>query len=251
VEAAMIIKEIYAKNILSRSKVYEYTVNPYVGCQHACAYCYARYMKRFTGHREAWGDFVDVKVNAPELLGREIEKLPAGRVWVSGVCDCYQPLEKRYEITRKCLEILIGHDWPVTVQTKSPLVLRDIELFKQSGKIEVGMSVATADESIRKVFEPGAPPIVERIKALEQLHNAGIRTFAMIAPMLPEAAGLADMLAGNVDSVLVDRLNYHHADWVYRKLNLEGAMSDEFFRREGEKLAAGFKKTGVDCQGLY
>jgi DNA repair photolyase len=92
----MKIREIKAKNILSKSQVYDYALNPYVGCQHACVYCYARFMKRFTGHKERWGEFVDVKINAPELLAFEVRKKKVGRVWISGVCDPYQPLEKSY-----------------------------------------------------------------------------------------------------------------------------------------------------------
>ena len=102
----MKIKEIQAKNILSESKVYDWTINPYVGCQHGCIYCYAKFMKRFSGHKENWGEFVDVKMNVPELLSQEIKKKKKGRVWVSGVCDPYQPVEKKYELTKKCLEIL-------------------------------------------------------------------------------------------------------------------------------------------------
>ncbi len=104
---AMIIQETNARSILSRSKVYDYTINPYVGCQHACTYCYARFMKRFSGHKESWGQFVDVKINAPDLLRKEVERKPAGRVWISGVCDPYQPIERKYELTKECLEILI------------------------------------------------------------------------------------------------------------------------------------------------
>ncbi|GAH62820.1 unnamed protein product, partial [marine sediment metagenome] len=83
-------------------------------------------MKRTTGHKEPWGEFVDVKINAPDLLQQEIDKKPPGRVWISGVCDPYQPIETRYELTRECLEILVEHDWPITIQTKSALVVRDI-----------------------------------------------------------------------------------------------------------------------------
>jgi DNA repair photolyase len=133
----MIIKEISAKSILSKSKVTAYTINPYIGCEHGCTYCYARFMKRFTGHKEAWGEFVDAKINAPILLESEIKKKKVGKVWISGMCDPYQPLEKKYELTRKCLEILLKHQWPVTIQTKSNLVLRDIELFKKFKDIEV------------------------------------------------------------------------------------------------------------------
>src|SRR5512138_999988 len=126
----MIINEVRVKGILSRSKVYDYVVNPYTGCQHGCSYCYARFMKKFTGHREPWGEFVDVKINAPDLLQKEIIKKKPGMVWVSGVCDPYQPLESRYRLTRRCLEVLALHRWPVIVQTRSPLVTRDLDLLR-------------------------------------------------------------------------------------------------------------------------
>ena len=96
----MQIKEVKAKSILSTSQVSDYAMNPYVGCQHACVYCYAKFMKRFTGHREEWGAFVDVKVNAPELLAKEVLKKRPGQVWISGVCDPYQPLERKYRLSR-------------------------------------------------------------------------------------------------------------------------------------------------------
>ena len=247
----MIVREIYARSILSKSKVFDYVVNPYIGCQHGCAYCYARFMKRFTGHKEPWGEFVDVKINAAHLLQREIEKKPLGRVWVSGVCDPYQPLERTYELTKKCLEILVRYDWPFTIQTKSALVLRDVELFKKAHNIEVGLSVTTGNEGVRQLFEPGAPSIKERIKALKELHLAGIRTYAMIAPMLPGAEKLAAGLSGKVDYVLVDRMNYHYGDWVYRKYNLESTLSDGFFASKGKELAADFARQGIECRVLF
>ena len=115
----MKIREIHSKSILSPSKIYDYVVNPYVGCQHGCTYCYARFMKRFTGHKEPWGEFVDVKVNAPDLLRREITRKKMGSVWMSGVCDPYQPLEKKYRLSRQCLAILVEHRWPVFIQTRA------------------------------------------------------------------------------------------------------------------------------------
>ncbi|OGN99954.1 MAG: radical SAM protein [Chloroflexi bacterium RBG_13_52_14] len=247
----MILRETYALSILSKSQVFDYAVNPYVGCQHACTYCYARFMKRFTGHKEPWGEFVDVKINAPDLLRHEIVERPPSRVWVSGVCDPYQPLEREYELTKECLKILIQHDWPVTVQTKSPLALRDINLLRRGAEIEVGLSVASADDEIRKLFEPGAPSIRERIGALEELHLAGVRTYAMIAPVLPGAEELPDQLSGKVDYVLVDRMNYHHGDWVYRKYHLEDAMSYDFFYSKGKVLASAFSKQGIECRVLF
>ena len=247
----MKIREITAKSILSTSQVSDYALNPYVGCQHACVYCYAKFMKRFTGHKEEWGSFVDVKINAPELLAREVTKKKVGRVWVSGVCDPYQPLERKYQLTKQCLQILVANDWPVMVQTKSPLVLRDIEILKRSADIEVGFTITTADERMRRLFEPGAPPTAKRIEALEKLHTAGIRTFAMIAPILPGAEGLPDMLQGKVGNVLVDRLNYHYADAVYKKYGMQWARDDGFFRKRGEELRRAFEKNGISCQVLF
>lgn len=247
----MVIREIYVRSILSRSKVYDYTVNTYTGCQHGCSYCYARFMKKFTGHKEPWGKFVDVKVNAPDLLLKEIENKRTGRVWISGVCDPYQPIEKKYELTRRCLEILIKHDWPVTIQTRSPLVLRDLELLNKSLQTEVGMTVTTADDNVRRLFEASAPPVKERIRALEKLHFAGIKTFAMIAPLLPQAEDLVQGLAGKIDKVLIDRLNYHYADWVFKKYNLENLPGVDSFSSRSQELCSAFKQQGIDCQVLF
>ncbi|MCC6502414.1 MAG: radical SAM protein [Deltaproteobacteria bacterium] len=247
----MKVTEIQAKSVLSRSQVYDYALNPYVGCEHACVYCYASFMKRFTAHREPWGEFVDVKINAPVLLAKELKKKKAGRVWVSGVCDPYQPLEKKYSLTRKCLEVLVEAGWPFTIQTKSDLVLRDIEIIKQAKDSEVGFTITTADEKIRKIFEPGAPPSINRVNALEALHSEGVRTFCMIAPILPGAEGLAGMLKGKVDYVLVDRLNYHYGDWAYKKHALEWAMQDSYFYLKGAELKKAFEKEGIPCQVLF
>jgi DNA repair photolyase len=247
----VIVKEICAKSVLSKSKVFDYTVNPYIGCEHGCSYCYARFVRRFTGHQEEWGKFVDVKINAADLLQREIKKRQRGRVWISGLCDPYQPLEERYRLTRKCLEILLAHGWPLTIQTKSGLVLRDVELLKASKEIEVGLTVTTAEERMRRVFEPHAPPIKERINALERLHLAGIRTYAMIAPVLPKAEGLAAQLSGKIDYAVIDRMNYHYADWVYRKHGLEQAIIDDFFIQKGRELAGAFESRGIECELLF
>jgi DNA repair photolyase len=136
------------------------------------------------------------------------------------------------------LEILAKNNWPVIIQTRSPLVLRDIDIIKDAQDFEVGLSVTTADERIRKLFEPHAPPINDRIKALDELHKAGIRTYAMIAPMLPGAEGLAELLKGKINYALIDRMNYHYADWVYRKYGLEDNLTDDFFYRTKQELAS-------------
>jgi len=244
----LIIREIKAKTILSNSQVYDYSLNPYTGCTHGCVYCYARFMKRFTGHKERWGEFVDVKINAPELLEVEIRKKKKGRVWISGVCDPYQPVERRYKLTRRCLEILIENEWPVTIQTKSPLVLRDIDILKRSDRVEAGFTITTAQERIRRIFEPGAPSIPSRIEAVGKLHCLGIRTFVMIAPLLPGAEDLPNLLKGKVDYVVIDRLNYHYADRFYMKHGLEWARSDSFFEENISRLKKDFHKEGIGCE---
>jgi DNA repair photolyase len=241
----MIIREIYAKSILSKSKVLDYVMNPYIGCEHGCTYCYARYIKKFTGHTEPWGSFVDVKINAPTLLRQETLNKRVGRVWVSGFCDPYQPIEGRYNLTRRCLEILLKRGWPVTVQTKSTLILRDIDILKGNKNIEVLLTITTADEKIKQIFEPKAPSIKERLKTLEELHLSGIKTGVMIAPLLPGAEGLIKEIAGKADYVVVDKMNYHYADRVYKQHGLEYAITGEFFLQKKLEIAALLEREGI------
>jgi len=245
----IIVKDVTPKTVLSTSKVFPYVINPYTGCAHGCTYCYARFMKRFSHHLEPWGEFVDVKINAPELLRKQIARKKPERVWVSGVCDPYQPLEAKYQLTRQCLEILAQHGWPASIQTRSPLVTRDIDILKEGDGFEVGLSVTTADDAIRKLFEPHAPVIDQRIKALDELHRAGLRTYVMIAPMLPAADGLGELLAGKVDYVILDRMNYDHSVWVYRKYHLVDKMGDEFYAQTKHTLQVVFSQYGIPVSG--
>lgn len=243
----MIVKEIRSKTILSASKVYNYVINPYLGCQHGCHYCYARFIKKFSGHKEPWGEFVDIKINAAELLRVEINRKKCASVWISGLCDPYQPLEAKYKLTRNCLEILADNSWPVIIQTRSSLVLRDMDILKGAENFEVGLTITTADDEIRKLFEPCAPSVKERLSTLDELHRSGIRTYAMIAPILPGAEALVNALDGTVDHIIVDRMNYHYADWIYRKYGLEDKLSDDFFQMTGRKLADFCRKSGIAC----
>lgn len=247
----MRVKEIQSKTILSASKIHDYVINPYIGCEHGCQYCYARFIKRFTGHNEPWGQFVDIKTNAADLLKVEIIKKKRASVWISGLCDPYQPLEAEYKLTRKCLEVLSFYRWPVVIQTRSSLVLRDLDILKGAENFEVGLSITTADDEIRKIFEPNAPSIPERLHTLDELHRAGIRTFAMIAPVLPGAEKLASSLAGKADYILIDRMNYHYTDWIYRKYGMEDKLSDDFFYSTSRELAKAFDKVGIACRVVY
>jgi len=248
------IREIRAKSILNKSKIYDYCVNPYTGCQVNCRYCYARlFMRRYSGHSEPWGAFVDVKVNAPELLRKQVARAKKGTVWLSSVCDPYQPLEKKYRLTRQCLAILAEARFPVNIQTKMTLVLRDLDIIERFEEIEVGMTLTTNDERIARMFEPGASPVGERVAALEKIHSRGIRTFAFVGPLLPGGPeGIISALAGHVDKILVDRMNYMETViGVYRKLGLTEAATDEFFHQQAQRIAREAAKRGLPCEVLF
>jgi DNA repair photolyase len=247
----MKIKEIHSKAILSSSQVYDYVINPYVGCQHACTYCYARFMKRFSGHKEPWGDFVDVKINAPDLLSAEMRKKKRGKVWISGVCDPYQPLEAKYRLSRKCLEILIQNDWPVIIQTRSPLVLRDLDIFMKAKNLEVGLSITSANDEVRRIFEPKAPAIQERLRSIELLHKNCIKTYVMIAPILPDAEKLIKILVGKVAYIIIDRMNYHYANWIYDRYGWNDKNTDHYYSFIGRQIADDCGAQGIECRSAY
>ena len=220
----MIVREIACKAILTHCRIpgVDYALNPYVGCQHGCIYCYAVFMKRFTGHSEPWGQFVDVRVNAPEVLARQMVRAKLGSVSVGTVTDGYQPLEIKYELTLRCVQVLARYSgFPTTVLTKSALVLRDLDVLREMPDVEVAFTVTTLDESVRQAFEPVASPIQARLDALAQLHAAGIRTWAFFGPVLPgfsdsEAAVdtvFAALAQVGVSYVLVDTLNAKGGGW--------------------------------------
>ena len=219
----MIVKEVSCKTILTPSGIegIDYALNPYTGCGHGCAYCYATFMKRFTGHTEAWGTFVDVKVNAAEVLAHQLRRAKPGTISLSTVTDAYQPLEEAYQVTRACLQALAGYAQPITILTKSALVLRDLDLLAQLPRVEVAFTITTLDEMLRQQFEPGASPIADRLEALRTLAEAGIPTWAFCGPLLPllsdgEAevdALFAELKRARVGSVLVDSLNLQGATW--------------------------------------
>lgn len=182
------------KTYLSKSKIpgFDYVINPYIGCPHKCVYCYAEYMRKFTGHSEEWGDFLDVKeCNIPLRPG----KLFRTRVMLSSVTDPYNPYEKQYQLTRRLLEQLQRCQARVYILTKSALLLRDIDLFKQMPDCEVAFSFSSTDESFRQLAEPGASPVAERINALKVLHESGIKTAVMGAPLFPGISDWKEIIA--------------------------------------------------------
>jgi len=181
------VKEIQASSIITKSNLpdADYVINPYVGCAHSCIYCYARFMKRFTGHTEEWGGFIDVKINAPDLIPLKTEKYKGKSIFLSSVTDPYLPLERKYQLTRKILEKLISLQPNLGVQTKSDLILRDIDLLKQFKNCEVGFTITALDDDLRKEIEPFTSPVENRIKALKKIKEAGIKTYVFIGPILP------------------------------------------------------------------
>ena len=242
------VREIKAKSLLNKSKIFDYCVNPYTGCQVGCRYCYARlFMRRYSGHSEAWGDFVDAKINAPHVLERQLDRARKGTVWVSSVCDPYQPLEEKFVLTRRCLEHLARKQFPVNIQTKSRLVLRDVDLLREFDEVQVGFTVTTDDERVARLFEPGASPVRERLRALEKIRAAGIKTYAFVGPLLPgNPENLIRELEGRVDKVLIDRMNYvSSVKGFYMEQGFKRETTDLFFHEQKERLVGELRKRGM------
>lgn len=191
----MKIREIEAKSILTKSNLpdVDWAVNPYVGCQFGCKYCYATFIGRWRHPGEEWGEFIDVKINAPEILKGELERLERkygkkdfGSIFFSSVTDPYGLAEAKYQITRKCLEVLadFGYKGQVSILTKSPLVARDIGILKRL-KSEVGLTVTTLEDKVTRFLEGLAPSPLARIKTLAKLRESGISVYAFVGPLLP------------------------------------------------------------------
>jgi DNA repair photolyase len=247
----MQIREVHARTILSRSRITDYCINPYMGCAFGCVYCYAQLIIRKFHPNETWGSYLDIKVNAPELLEKEITKAKRGAVMLSSVTDPYQPLEQKYELTKRCLEILLKHDFPITILTKSPLVTRDIDLLKKFKDCTVGVSVTTNNDEIKNIFEPRTPNFATRIDTLKKLHDSGLNTYAFIGPMLPMNAKLvAESVAPHVNYVFIDKLNYPQ---LWRKVMEENKLQsdDGTFRKTRDELAAILKERGVKINALF
>lgn len=179
----MKIREIEVKDIVSKSNLpgTDFVINPYVGCPHACKYCYACFMKRFTNHMEPWGSFVDIKRAIKPI---KTEKLIGKNVFLSSVTDAYNPIEAKYKITRNILEQLKNVDCNITITTKSALVLRDMDILKEMKNLTVSFSINTLDEKFKNDMDK-ASPVKERLNALKILHDNGIYTALFQSPMFP------------------------------------------------------------------
>ena len=207
----MKIQEIQVKSVMTKSNlpVSDYSVNPYVGCTHACQYCYASFMKRFTNHPEPWGEFIDVKT-WPEI--KHPEKYAGKEAFLCSVTDPYQPIEAKYKRTRALLEQLQGSGVSISIATKSDLVLRDLDLIRTFPNARVSFSVNTLDESFRREMDR-AVSIERRLAAMKELYDAGIQTTCFISPIFP---GITDPV--EIIEAAKDRCNLV---WL-ENLNLRG-----------------------------
>lgn len=205
---APVIREIEVKSILTKSNlpVGDYSVNPYVGCTHACKYCYACFMKRFTNHAEPWGAFLDVKF-WPEI--RSPEKYAGKELFFGSVTDPYLPQEETYRRTRALLEQLRGSGVRLSIQTKSDLVLRDLDLIKTFPGARVGFSVNTLDERFKDDMD-AAVSIARRLAAMKRIHDAGIRTTCFISPIFPgitDVEEIAERVKDRCNLIWLENLN--------------------------------------------
>ncbi len=185
----MKIKEIQCKSAIGKCGFPGggLAINPYVGCGHSCVYCYARFIKRFTGHTEEWGAFIDVKTNIVDILKKQLKssKYENQRIFIGTVTDPYQPIEKKYNLTRNILQVLVDYKNPVSILTKSDLVLRDIDLLKKMKDVDINFTVTTLDEKWEKLVEPNSSSTKQRLEAMEKLTREGITVLAMMGPYWP------------------------------------------------------------------
>lgn len=251
------IKEIKVKTALSPSQLpgLDYALNPYRGCAHACVYCYAPSVIHWD--KGKWGELVEVKINLPRVLSKELRTKKKGVVGLGTVTDPYQPAEKKYEITRRCLELLLMHDFPVCIQTKSSLVLRDMDLLKRFSNVEVGLTLTTLDDRVRERMEPGASSVEERLYALEELSKNGIATWVFIGPVMPyitDVEALIEAIAAvKPRYVLVDKLKLKEGVWERVREFIQGfkpellADYERIFQGGREYYSGVFEKVMGRC----
>ena len=204
----MTVKTIYTKSVLSKSNlpVCEYSVNPYVGCTHGCKYCYASFMKRFTGHAEPWGTFLDVKL-WPEI--KNPQRYAGKELFLGSVTDPYLSQEEQYGRTRALLEQLQGSGAKLSIATKSDLILRDLDLIKTFPDARVSWSVNTLDEDFKNDMD-NAVSIARRLAAMEAFYRAGIRTTCFVSPIFPgitDAEAIIRRVKGQCHLIWLENLN--------------------------------------------
>ena len=207
----MKVKEIKVSNYLSKSNLpgFDFVINPYIGCSHACLYCYASFMKRITNHSENWGSFIDIKLTDKEL---DLKKIQNKNIFMSSVTDCYLTLEKDYLITRNILEELERVSCNLTISTKSSLILRDLDILKRFKNLTICISINTVDERFKNDMDK-ASSIKERINTLKVLHENNIHTVAFVSPIFPYITNIED---------IVKATKYYVDEYWFENLKLRG-----------------------------
>lgn len=222
----MKVTEIECKTALSKSSLpgLSYSLNPYRGCQHRCAYCYAPNVLRIP--RDQWETTLEVKTNIPYILEKEVRTKQPGIVGISTVTDPYQPLEQKYRLTRCCLEQLLQHGFPAHIQTKSALILRDLDLITRFSDSQVMMSIGTLNDKERKFLEPYSSPIQQRLDAVRKFSDAGVRTAIFFGPVYPtiteeDVPLILERFKGvGVKEIWIDRLNLKPGIWENIQKNI-------------------------------
>ncbi|MFC3344698.1 SPL family radical SAM protein [Paenibacillus abyssi] len=259
----MAVQDIVAKKILTEAKGYldvgfTHSLNPYGGCAFSCRYCYVREMPIQRFKDIPWGEWVDIKTNAAENYRTEMVKLRRKNkpihIFMSSATDPYQPIERKATITRRILETMI--DMPpdlLQIQTRSPLIKRDLDLLvqlKETCSILISMTIETDREDIKHIFAPYSPGIKLRLKALKELHEAGIATQASISPVLPFTPHFPKLLEGIVDRIWIDTLNIGDGSMGKRSASLgmpqlfeANGLSDWYQRDIHTRVEKYFKKT--------
>ena len=205
----MIVAEKTVESYLTQSKIGQFAINPYVGCPHACKYCYASFMKRFTGHPEPWGEFIDIKRAKRKI---NIARIAGKNVFMGSVTDCYNPYEAKYGIMRTILEQMVGADCYLQIATKSKLILRDLDLLKKIPRLSVALSVNTLDEQFRRDMDC-ASSIQERLETLKTLYENGIYTILFMSPIF---IGVTDWKA------IIEKSRNFTKEYWFEILNLRG-----------------------------
>ncbi len=205
------MEQINAKSIFSPAigfiarGGFDWTCNPYVGCTFGCVYCYAMFLPQNRRPREEWGRWFTAKANAIELVQRHGHKVAGKAVYLSSVTDPYLPAERGLRLTRGILEALIPHQPRLLIQTRGPLVVRDLDLLRQFHAVRVNLSIPTDSETIRLAFEPKAPLLEQRWRAAEAVRAAGVSVGLCVTPMLPldDADAFVERLTTFAPEVLV------------------------------------------------
>jgi len=233
-----------------------WVINQYIGCQHACRYCYAKFMCKWYDYGR-WGSWVVVRENMPELVrGRYV----AGKVYMSSISDPYQPIEERLKLTRRILENM-SKMVRVSILTKSDLLLRDLDLFKRFRDIEVGLTVNGFEESVKNDLEPYSPSIGKRVEALKRLHESGVKNYAFISPIIPSLTDIEEIIADTRDFVtyyLFEFLNFRAAGAEFRRFlrdkyweAYEVMSNKDRFERYARDTIEAIRRSGVKIGGIY